>query len=94
MTKWDVYYQKDLSSQRELIQTGTTTKVEFTPEKKGFYTIEADGKQAGQYEIKGWDGKFWKVDWKIWLFGGAVLFVFIIILKNKRSSLDDVTAYT
>jgi len=67
---WSVYYQKDVSDEREIYNdlTGVGDKIEFTPEKKGTYTIETDDGSNKIFVIDGFDwNQKWKwFPWYIW----------------------------
>lgn len=88
-TSYVVYYQEDLDGSRDLLLQGTGSSLNFTPEKKGIYSIEtSDGKGIQTFEAKGfnWNQKWWFMPWYIWIVGVLALLVFGYFLFIKDSS--------
>ena len=86
-TNWTVYFRKKLDSiDKNVFLSGNGSKILFTPNKAGVYSIEADGYTMGTYEIKGFSFSD-----KLWIFpiwgwaGGLLLIIIIIIIIASRS---------
>ncbi len=86
---WTVYYKKSLDTQEKTeFSKGNGNLINFTPDKKGVYTIEADGINIGTYEIPGFSFKDKWLGLSAWIWviiGIIILFViFVIVFRNKR----------
>lgn len=88
---WKVYYLNSMDATSvDLVESGEGTKIEFTPDKKGFYKLEADGVMVGPYyEIKGFSlGNKWGFmpAWAWMLIILVVIVIIIIVIAVKRNS--------
>lgn len=89
---WTVYFKKNLEAQeRSEFSKGVGGVIQFTPDKKGIYTIEADGINIGTYEITGFSfkDKWLGLSAWIWLVVGGIIVLFIIILAVRKKMRDD-----
>lgn len=89
-TNYTMFYQKELNSiERESFLNGSGTIIQFTPDKKGVYIIEADGKHIGTYQTESfkWGNKFlWIPIWAWVIIGVLILIVAVIFVYSKSSS--------
>ena len=71
----------------EEILNGTGKTIEFTPERSGWYYINADGRNVFTQEIKGlnWNKKWWILPWYVWILGVLVILFIIIYLIRRRN---------
>jgi len=74
---WTIKHQENANSQPNLEFSGVGDKIEFTPDKKGTWLIEAEDKVLGSYEIKGWAPLQWFKD--NWIYTGIILIVLMIV---------------
>lgn len=82
---WQVNYQADILSPKVERLTGTGNQISFTPDKKGFYTIQSGNQTLSTFELKGWDGKFFGINWYI-IAGGLALIVLVFVATSKGKS--------
>lgn len=90
---YKVYYQNSMDATKiDLLTFGDGNKIEFTPDDKGFYRIEANGMQLGPfYEIKGFSfkNKWWFMPawgWILLMFIIIILAIIIIAIRRANSS--------
>jgi hypothetical protein len=95
ISDYKVYYQKNINSERETINLGTSNPIEFEANKKGLYILEADGTQIASYELKGFNMSdkllfmsYW--GWLIVLILVFCIVLFVIYLNNKSQSSSPV----
>lgn len=91
---WTVYYQKDISSGKELLLNGNGSTVEFTPGKSGIYTIESNNTIAGTFEAKGWSGKLLGLSWIWWVVIVIICLTGYYFISGKSSSDNVQIAYS
>lgn len=94
---WNVYYQKDMNTQRELKFSGSGTSIEITPDKVGTYTVETGGFQVWSGTIQGtnWNAKWWFMPWYLWV-GGVLIIIFVFLYKRNGigGGVSNVTPYS
>ena len=94
-TSYKVYYQNSMDATSvDLLTFGDGTKIEFTPDKKGFYKIEANGTIVGRmYEIKGFSfkDKWWFMPAWVWilLIAGIIILTIIIMAVRRSNTYED-----
>lgn len=94
VSSFTVYYQKDVKdTTRETYLTNYThgNVIQFTPTKKGVYSIEADGKPLGTFQINGfdWSGKFLFLPVWAWIIIVVIIVIIIILVISFRSGKGD-----
>jgi len=85
---YKVYYQNSIDATKiDLLTFGDGLKIDFTPDAKGFYRIEANGVQLGPfYEIKGFSfkNKWWFMPAWAWILIIFIIIILVIIVISIR----------